>query len=157
MSEIRYPFYYLDGTEICLGDTVIYENRIFRIERIFEPNSKGAIIHDIPEGCIILYGKYNQFQDQFMAISFDHPDILDPNHQNYIIRFYKRATLWYHIDYSWWHLKKFVNATFPIEIWEVTWRECWYFHFKYFMLSLCELFQAIIFGPGKNVRQLIHS
>ena len=145
-------FYYRDGREICLGDYVICNGCLGYIERVWTPNSRGTILNGLPRGSFMI-----RFFDKSVptVMEFDHPDVLDLAHAEFGLELKRRATRWFHIRYFWGQCKIFLPCFLRPKVWEFSWWECTWYHFKNTILALFELFQAIVFGAGKNVRQLV--
>lgn len=151
MTNNNFPYYYRTGQEICLGDYVFQCGHYGYIERIWEPNSHGAIQAEMPGGAFMVYAINT---GGLTVMEFDHPDVLGSEHADCGLEFKSRATLWFHVHYSWRHFKYVASAFYRTRIMSSAWRGYTYFHFKEFLMTLVELLQAIVFGPGKNVRQM---
>ena len=154
MTSNCFTYYYKDGNEICLGDYVIENGHYGYIERIWEPNSPGAVRHEIPRGGFTI-----SFVDSKIPtiMEFDSLFVLCPEHSS--LELIHRATRHYHVRYSWMWFREFRSAH---SSWHRKRRrledvqlQLYVYHcFLEYILSLGELLQATAFGPGNSVRQL---
>jgi hypothetical protein len=157
MTDSNFPYFYRDGNEICLGDYIMFRGGDHGfIERIWEPNSHAAKIWENPQGCFMVYCIGTKKCTTFGS---DSPDVVGLEHAHCGLELIHRATLHYHTRYSWRLYREFTSKLTRQRmnrkrLQSHSWRGYIRYHFKEYILSLFEMMQAIVCGPGKNVRQL---
>lgn len=151
MTHGEYHYYYRDGQEIFLGDMVELNHQLGYIERIWGPNTVNAVAFGIPRGGFMVY----ESNGNFLVMEFDYFDVLDPGHIDCGLNFVRRADYWFHFRFFLRYSIRFIGSFARLKLWKKSWWEYTTFDFIRMSLSLHELIQSFIFGPGKNVRQMI--